>query len=78
MTGVSFSCKSKHIVIAMVSVRIDGVPDQFGDSENGLPGLSYALQMIILNLYLKRLGCYAAHLTESTSACCSTVCTAAS
>ena len=59
-------------------VRIDRVPNQLGESKNGLPDLRNALQMIIVNLYLKGLGCHAAHLAERTSACCRTVCTAAS
>ena len=46
--------------------------------EDGFPGLRDALQMVILNLHLKALGCHAAHFAERTSACCRTVCTAAS
>ncbi|MCY4595568.1 MAG: single-stranded DNA-binding protein [Bryobacterales bacterium] len=60
-------------------VCADRVPEQLGEQcENWFPSLRYSHEMIILNLYLKRLGCHAAHLAESTSACCRTVCTAAS
>ena len=40
--------------------------------------LNNAFQVVFQNLYLEGLSCHAAHLAESTSACCGTVCTAAS
>ena len=52
--------------------------EESGGPEDGFPGLRDALQMVILNLNLKALGCHAAHFAERTSACCRTVCTAAS
>ena len=33
-------------------VRIDSVPDQFGQGEDGFSGLRDPLQMVVLNLYL--------------------------
>ena len=44
----------------------------------GIDNIIQVNQMVILNLHLKGLGCHAAHLAERTSACCRTVCTAAS
>ena len=58
-------------------VRVDRVPDQLGEHQDWLRSLRYTREMIILHLNLKLLACHAAHLAESTSACCRTVCTAA-